>query len=108
MRTPRNLFNTVATLLKPAVGLDEGGSTTLVFTASGEPFKCRIRTLSMSESRELYGENASVVVVLYCGVEVPVTVNDQIQVGGCEYSIHGVDDTDRMGVLKTVSLVDVL
>jgi len=106
VRTPRHLFNLIATLLKPALGRDAGGSTIQDFQPSGT-FKCRIQTTGIGpKTREVFGDDTGYTAVLYCGPEVDITDRDRVQVNGTVYKVIGVQDNNRLGVFKTVALSD--
>lgn len=107
MKTPRGMFITVATLLRPAQAQDQGGSVVLDFEAAGD-FRCRTRLLSAAESRTVHGNDTTYGARLYCGPEVDITEKDRVQIGTRTYKIHSVDDPNRMGAYKVVELVDSL
>jgi len=106
MRTPKHLFNLVATLLKPALVRDAGGSTIQDFQPAGT-FMCRIQTSGIGpKSREIFGDDTGFTAVLYCGPEVGIADRDRVQVNGTIYKVIGVQDNNGMGVFKTVALSD--
>ena len=102
MITPTHLFITEATLLKPVVVQDPGGSPTQTFEVHST-FMCRLVGPPAGDVEGAgLGTRSFYAAICYCAHDVPIAESDRLLIAGDYWDVTGMDNTDLMDVYLSV------